>query len=117
LDQENAYGTVTRTALCKVLASVGCLPRLPQLIVSFHDEIKATIHFDGNLSEFFEFNSGVKQGCDLAPTLFGIYVATLLGYSFKDYHDDVGYSLSAVSLSLLTDHSSTSRMCCISQLG
>lgn len=29
-------------------------------------------------------NSGVKQGCKLAPTLFGIYAAVLLLIAFKD---------------------------------
>ena len=29
-------------------------------------------------------NSGVKQGCKLAPTLFGIYAAVLLLVAFKD---------------------------------
>ena len=39
---------------------------------------------DGELSKFFDYNSGVKQGCKLAPTLFGIYAAVLLLIAFKD---------------------------------
>ena len=30
------------------------------------------------ISERFAYNSGVKQGCKLAPTLYGIYAAILL---------------------------------------
>ncbi|XP_065062396.1 uncharacterized protein LOC135689175 [Rhopilema esculentum] len=33
---------------------------------------------NGVLTEPFEYNSGVKQGCKLAPTLYGIYAAVLL---------------------------------------
>ena len=39
---------------------------------------------DDELSKLFEYNSGVKQGCKLAPTLFGIYAAVLLLVAFKD---------------------------------
>ena len=31
-----------------------------------------------NLQAPFEYNSGVKQGCKLAPTLYGICAAVLL---------------------------------------
>lgn len=31
----------------------------------------------------FEYNSGVKQGCKLAPTLYGIYAAILLWLAYK----------------------------------
>jgi hypothetical protein len=78
VDLVKAFDTVNRTALYNVLDSVGCPPRLLQLIVSFYDGMKAAIQFDGNLSEFFKVKNGVKKGCVLAPTLFGIYFATLL---------------------------------------
>ena len=37
-----------------------------------------------NLQAPFECNSGVKQGCKLAPTLYGIYAAVLLWLAYKD---------------------------------
>ena len=37
-----------------------------------------------NLQAPFEYNSGVKQGCKLAPTLYGIYAAVLLWLAYKD---------------------------------
>ena len=36
-----------------------------------------------NLQAPFEYNSGVKQGCKLAPTLYGIYAAVLLWLAHK----------------------------------
>ena len=44
----------------------------------------ATLCIDGELSNPIEYNSGVKQGCKLAPTLFGMYAAVLLYLAFKD---------------------------------
>ena len=37
-----------------------------------------------NLQAPFECNSGVKQGCKLAPILYGIYAAVLLWLAYKD---------------------------------
>ena len=44
--------------------------------------MKGTVQFNGNLSEPFDMHSGVKQGCVLAPTLFGIFFALLLRHAF-----------------------------------
>ena len=35
------------------------------------------IQLGGNTSESFKLNSGIKQGCVLAPTLFAICIAAL----------------------------------------
>ncbi len=40
-------------------------------------------------SEPFLISSGVKQGCVLAPTLFGIFFSMLLSYAFHDNDDGV----------------------------
>ena len=61
---------------------IGCPSRLHSLIESFHCNMKGTVQFNGNLSEPFDIRSGVKQGCVLAPTLFGIFFALLLRHAF-----------------------------------
>ena len=42
-----------------------------------------TVRFDGNMSEAFNIRSGVKQGCVLAPTLFGVFFSVLLKHAFR----------------------------------
>ena len=68
--------------LFKVLAKIGCPPKLLSLIQSFHTGMKSIIQFDGWSSEAFSISGGVKQGCVLAPTLFGIYFAVMLKQAF-----------------------------------
>ena len=41
--------------------------------------------YDGATSDPFNILSGMKQGCVLAPTLFGIFFATLLKYAFGKF--------------------------------
>ena len=44
--------------------------------------MKGTVVFDGSTSDPFDLRSGVKQGCVLAPTLFGIFFAVMLKHAF-----------------------------------
>ena len=44
--------------------------------------MQSTFFFDGATSDAFPVSSGVKQGCVLAPTLFGIFFLMLLHYAF-----------------------------------
>ena len=82
IDLTKAFDLVSRDGLFKALCKIGCPPRLHSLIVSFHSNMKGTVQFNGNLSKPFDMHSGVKQGCVLAPTLFGIFFALLLRHTF-----------------------------------
>ena len=44
--------------------------------------MQGIVQFNGSTSEPFNISSGVKQGCVLAPTLFGIFFALLLKHAF-----------------------------------
>ena len=52
------------------------------MIVSFHTDTKGTVQFNGSSSEPFEIRNGVKQGCVVGPTLFGIFFGLLLKHAF-----------------------------------
>jgi len=77
-----AFDLVSRDGLFQALAKIGCPPKLQSLIESFHDNMKGIVQFDGSTSQPFDIRSGVKQGCVLAPTLFGIFFALLLKQAF-----------------------------------
>ena len=44
--------------------------------------MRGTVQHDGNVSKPFRILNGVKQGCVLAPTLFGIFFSLLLKQAF-----------------------------------
>ena len=69
---------MNRDGFFKILAKIGCPPTLLSIVKSFHDDMKGTVVYDGATSDPFNILSGVKQGCVLAPTLFGIFFTTLL---------------------------------------
>ena len=73
IDLTKAFDLVSRSGLFKLLHKIGCPPHLFAVITSFHENMHSTVRYNGSTSEPFEVSSGVKQGCVLAPTLFGIF--------------------------------------------
>ena len=84
VDLTKAFDFVSRSGLFKILQKIGCPPKLLAIITSFHQDMQSTVCFDGATSNAFPVSSGVKQGCALAPTLFGIFFSMLLQYAFVD---------------------------------
>eukprot|EP00745_Piridium_sociabile_P017961 TRINITY_DN26814_c0_g1_i11.p1 TRINITY_DN26814_c0_g1~~TRINITY_DN26814_c0_g1_i11.p1 ORF type:complete len:515 (+),score=121.07 TRINITY_DN26814_c0_g1_i11:351-1895(+) len=82
IDLTKAFDMVSRDGLFKILEKIGCPPKLLSMIRSFHEDMKGTVQYDGATSDAFNIRSGVKQGCVLAPTLFGIFFAVLLKHAF-----------------------------------
>ena len=75
--------------VCFHQSTSGCPPKLLSIVRSIHDGIMSIVQFDGDVSAEFGVKSGVKQGCILAPTLFGIFFALLLKHALKWSTDGV----------------------------
>ena len=73
---------VSREGLFAIFSKSGYPPCLFTMVKSFHTKTKATVQYDGKVSESFTIKSGEKQGCVLAPTIFGIFFSMLLKAHF-----------------------------------
>lgn len=93
IDLTKAFDLVSRDSLFTVLSKAGCPPTLLSIMKSFHHGMKGKVQFDGDVSDSFPVNRGVKQGCVLAPTLFGIYFAYVFRTAFMNVPNRVGVSL------------------------
>lgn len=89
IDLTKAFDLVSRDGLFKILPLLGCPPKLLSFIKSFHDGSQGTVQYDGNRSEAFNINSGVKQGRVLASTLFNIFFSVLLNHAFKSSEEGI----------------------------
>jgi len=89
IDLTKAFDHVSRKGLFQLLKKIGCPPQLLNITASFHDGMKGTISYDGEATEPFPMHSGVKQGCVLAPTLFGIFFSLLLKFAFEQSTEGV----------------------------
>ena len=89
IDLTKAFDLVSRSGLFHLLKKIGCPPKLLQMVISFHENMHSTVSFNGGTSDAFPVKSGVKQGCVLAPTLFGIFFSMVLQSAFTDCNEGI----------------------------
>ena len=79
IDLTKAFDTVDRQALWSILLRYGCPDKYVRILRLLHDGMTATVlNNSGSLSEPFTVETGVKQGCIIAPTLFSVFIAFIL---------------------------------------
>ena len=78
MDFSEAFDTVNRWTLWKVLKAYGCPELFIDMIRQFHDGMTGRVSIGGDISDAFPINHRVKQGCVLAPTLFTLYLGEVL---------------------------------------
>ena len=81
IDPTEGFDLVSRDGLFPIISKIDCPPQLQSIIKSFHTNMKGTVQFYGSSSRPFDIRSGVKQGCVLTPTLFGIFFALILRHA------------------------------------
>ncbi len=89
VDLTKAFDLVSRSGLFQILQKIGCPPKLLAIIGVFHKDMQSTVCINGATSDAFRVSSGVKQGCVLAQTLFGIFFSMLLHYAFSDCSEGI----------------------------
>ena len=77
VDFRKAYDTVPRDLLWQKLAGLGIHGWFLNSIKSLYGSVPMAVNTPEGLSEPFECVMGVKQGCPLSPTLFGLYLDDL----------------------------------------
>uniref|UniRef100_A0A803SPW5 ribonuclease H n=1 Tax=Anolis carolinensis TaxID=28377 RepID=A0A803SPW5_ANOCA len=79
IDLAKAFDTVNRSALWTIFQKIGCPDKFVNILRLLHDDMMATVlDSNGSQSDPFKVESGVKQGCVIAPTLFSIFIAMIL---------------------------------------
>ena len=70
IDLKKAFDSVHRESLWEILRLRGIPTKIIELIASLYTGTESAVRCGGGISSFFPVNSGVRQGCVLAPTLF-----------------------------------------------
>ena len=73
-----AYDTVNRPALWGILQHIGLSTKIQRLIRDLHTGTCSSVRAYGDVSEPFEVNRGVRQGCILTPALFNLFLDHVL---------------------------------------
>uniref|UniRef100_A0A8D9AY99 Craniofacial development protein 2 n=1 Tax=Cacopsylla melanoneura TaxID=428564 RepID=A0A8D9AY99_9HEMI len=78
VDLTKAFDSVSRRMLFKILESVKCPPTTLALLTDMHSETSSSVKIEDQTSPRFEVQTGVRQGCVLAPVLFILYIHYIL---------------------------------------
>ena len=71
------FDTVPRDKLWHRMEELGVPMHLREFIHRLYEEVKVKIRTSAGISASFRSDIGVKQGCPLSPTLFGLYIDKL----------------------------------------
>ena len=80
VDFHKAFDLVNRNLLWSVLKKIGIKENshMFQALTSIYADVKAAVRGkDGETSEYFDYPLGVKQGCNLSPQLFVLFINEL----------------------------------------
>jgi len=70
VDLKVAFDSIHRAALWLLLRSIGLSDQIVSLMRSLYTDMVSCVRVDGDESGWFGINSGVHQGCTLAPNVF-----------------------------------------------
>ena len=89
IDLSKAFDTVCRDGLWQIMEKFCCPRKSTALVRQLHDGMRATVIDNGDTSDSFPVTNGVKQGCDLAPTLFSMVFAAMHHDASQDNDDGI----------------------------
>ena len=86
VDYSKAFDTVNRAALWSKLLAKGIGGKLIKSIYSMYNNAKSCISISGKTSGYFACKTGVRQGENLSPLLFLIFLSDLGDYLSTKYN-------------------------------
>ena len=86
VDLKMAFDSVHRETIWDLLRLHGILARIIGLLTSLNSETVSAVKCGGGVFSFFPVNTGVRQGCVLAPLLFNTCMDWVLGRVVEQSH-------------------------------
>lgn len=84
IDYRKAFDTVDRISLWQKLISIGIQGKVLVVIKNMYANAKSCVQLNNGYSDFFSCNIGVRQGENLSPLLFSIFLNDLAEHMSKE---------------------------------
>ena len=78
IDVKKAFDRVFRAGLWKRLAEEGVKGKMWRVLKSIYKTVESCVRIDGNLTDWFPVDTGVRQGCVLSPLLYAFFINGLV---------------------------------------
>ena len=93
VDYEKAFDSVDRKILWRLLDHYGIPPKLVNLIKKIYEGTSCKVVHDGKLTDSFQVNTGVRQGCLLSPFLFLLAIDWIMKRSTEQKRTGIQWTL------------------------
>ena len=84
IDYQKAFDSVNRSFLWQKLLRNGCSKIMLKALYAMYQSVKSSLRFIGKCSNFFNTDTGVKQGDPLSPVLFIFYINDIIDNTTDD---------------------------------
>ena len=74
VDFKKAYDTIWRDGLYYKLLKMGINSKFVKLLINLYSGIKSCVNLGEGTTKTFESNVGLKQGCNMSPNLFNLFI-------------------------------------------
>ena len=91
VDYSKAFDSINRATLWKKLISYGITGKVIDVIMNMYKSIKSCVMDSGIQSDFFASHVGVRQGENLSPLLFALFLIDLDTFFTKQKWDTLDY--------------------------
>ncbi|CAG2239279.1 unnamed protein product [Mytilus edulis] len=78
IDFKKAYDTVNRFLLFCKLESIGISSKMLNALKSLYHKVQSCVKVNGKITQWFDVQCGLKQGCVLSPILFNTFINNLV---------------------------------------
>jgi len=78
IDVKKAFDRVFRAGLWKRIAEEGVKGKMWRVLVSIYERVESCVRVEGNLTDWFPVETGVRQGCVLSPLLYAFFINGLV---------------------------------------
>ncbi len=89
VDLRAAYDSVPREALWRVCRKEYHVDeKLCRLLQALYKDTKSAVRVEGDLTDWFNVNTGLRQGCLMSPLLFNVYIDHVLRRAIKEVEEE-----------------------------
>lgn len=74
IDFKKAFDSVHRATIWKILSQYGIPDKVIEVIRNLYNDSRSAVRMNGQIGEWFQVITGVRQGCILSPLLFAIAI-------------------------------------------